>query len=102
MQKAYLISTGTELLMGTTTYTNSVFLAQKLEEIGIRVIGKSTVGDNEESIINAFESGIKMADIVISTGGLGPTNDDLTKQVACKVMNCQLELINEELEKLKE
>ena len=101
MQKAYLISTGTELLMGATTDTNSVFLAQKLEEIGIRVIGKSTVGDNEESITNAFESGIKMADIVISTGGLGPTNDDLTKQVACKVMNCQLELINEELENLK-
>lgn len=81
MKKAYLISTGTELLLGSTIDTNSVFLSQKLHEIGIRVIGKSTIGDNPDSIRDAFNIGLKSADIVISSGGLGPTFDDLTKTV---------------------
>ncbi|HEX3010625.1 MAG TPA: competence/damage-inducible protein A [Syntrophomonadaceae bacterium] len=102
MKKAYLISTGTELLLGETIDSNSVFISQQLNSIGIRVIGKSTIGDNEATIRNAFETGLKLADIVIASGGLGPTFDDLTKEIACEVMGSPMELIPEEAERLKE
>jgi nicotinamide-nucleotide amidase len=101
LKKAYLISTGTELLIGSTIDTNSVFLSEKLLALGIRVTGKSTIGDNPESIRNAFNIGLSSADIVISTGGLGPTFDDLTKTVASEVMGTTLELRPEEAERLQ-
>jgi len=82
LQKVFIISTGTELLLGTTIDSNSVYLAQQLGDMGIRVVGKATVGDNREQIEKAFRNGLETADIVISTGGLGPTFDDLTKTVA--------------------
>lgn len=102
MKKAYIISTGTELLLGNTPDTNSDFIALKLRNLGIKVVGKSTVGDNEDSIKYAFERGFQLADIIISTGGLGPTKDDLTKEVACSVLGCKMELIPEEVECIKE
>lgn len=102
MKKAYIISTGTELLLGTTIDTNSVFISEKLFENGIRVIAKSVVGDNEESIRRAFRLGLESADVVISSGGMGPTLDDLTKTIACEVMDSTMELIEEEVERLKD
>ncbi|MGI5920269.1 MAG: competence/damage-inducible protein A [Syntrophomonadaceae bacterium] len=102
MKKAYLISTGTELLLGTTADTNSVFISQQLDSIGIRVIGKSTVGDNEATIRNAFLNGLELADIVISSGGMGPTFDDMTKTVACDVMGVEMQLRDTEVDTLKE
>jgi nicotinamide-nucleotide amidase len=102
LKKAYIISTGTELLLGTTQDSNSVFLSQKLIELGIKVIGKSTVGDNREQINSAFTLGLESADIIISTGGLGPTFDDLTKIVACELMDCKLELRQEEDKHLRD
>ncbi len=101
MKLAYLISTGTELLHGTTPDTNSVFLAEHLQALGIKVVGKSTVGDEKEQIRQAFSAGLASADLVISTGGLGPTFDDLTKQVACEVMDCKLELRADEAERIR-
>ncbi|PKM77770.1 MAG: competence/damage-inducible protein A [Firmicutes bacterium HGW-Firmicutes-15] len=102
MKKAYIISTGTELLLGTTLDSNSVFLSQKMMELGIKVIGKSTVGDNHEQISRAFALGLESADIIISSGGLGPTFDDLTKIVTCELMDCKLELREEEDKRLRE
>ncbi|MBO8158540.1 competence/damage-inducible protein A [Thermosyntropha sp.] len=102
MKKAYVISTGTELITGETLDTNSVYISEKLTDLGIKVIGKSTVGDTREFIYNAFVDALEQADIVVSTGGLGPTTDDLTKEVACEVMDVKMELIDEELERLKE
>lgn len=102
MKKAYLISTGTELLIGSTMDTNSVYLAEKLLALGIRVVGKSTVGDNADSIRQAFKTGLQLADIIISSGGLGPTFDDLTKTIACETMHSKLELRTEEAERLKD
>jgi nicotinamide-nucleotide amidase len=102
LKKAYLISTGTELLLGTTADTNSVFISQQLDSIGIRVIGKSTVGDNEATIRNAFLNGLELADIVISSGGMGPTFDDMTKTVACDVMGVEMQLRDTEVDTLKE
>lgn len=102
MYKAYLVSTGTELLLGKTIDTNSVFLAERLTNMGIKVIGKSVVGDNREHIHNAISMGINSADIVITTGGLGPTLDDLTKEVACEVLNCPMVEFEAEVKKLRE
>lgn len=102
MKKVFLISTGTELLLGTTLDSNSVFLAQQLEEMGIRVYGKATVGDGKVQIQKAISYGLELADIIISTGGLGPTFDDLTKTVVCEMMECSLEIRQEEETRLRE
>lgn len=101
MKNAYIISTGSELLLGTTPDTNSMFVAARLMEMGIKVIGKITVGDNKEQLSRAFQTGIESADMVISTGGLGPTFDDLTKIVASEIMGCTLILRPEEEERLR-
>jgi len=102
LKTAYIISTGSELLAGTTLDSNSVFLSQKLMDLGIKVVGKSTVGDNYMHLTKAFELGIESADIVIASGGLGPTFDDLTKIVACELMGCKLELREEEAERIRD
>lgn len=102
VKKAYIIATGTELITGSTPDTNSVYLAQKLDELGVKVVGKSVVGDSREFIKKAFITGLEMADMVISTGGLGPTLDDLTKEVACEVMQVKMMTIDEELKRLEE
>lgn len=102
MKNAYIIATGTELLLGKTVDSNSVFLASKLMEMDIKVIGKSTVADDREQLEQAFSVGNKSADVIISTGGLGPTFDDLTKIVACESMGCELELRPEEERRVRE
>ncbi len=102
MKTAFIVSTGTELLLGTTIDTNSIFLSKRLTELGIKVQGKIVVGDDSRDIKCAFETGLASADMVISSGGLGPTNDDLTKDMACEVMNCQAVLAAEELERIKD
>ncbi|HCF49104.1 MAG TPA: competence/damage-inducible protein A [Syntrophomonas sp.] len=101
MKKAYIISTGTELLLGTTVDTNSMFLARKLAELGLKVMGKSIVGDNRDTIAAAFKTGLEMADLVVASGGLGPTRDDLTKEVVCELLGCELQVVEEELEAIK-
>ena len=101
MYRAYLISTGSELLQGTTLDSNAAFLASRLQAMGIKVIGKCTVGDDRESLSRAFKLAVTSADIVISSGGLGPTFDDLTKIAACEVMGCELEIRPDEEERLR-
>jgi len=102
MLHACIISTGTELLLGSTVDSNCIFLSQKLSDLGVRVITRFTVGDNHEQIKNAFINGFKLADLVICSGGLGPTLDDLTKEIACEVAGCQMELVEEEVKHLQE
>jgi nicotinamide-nucleotide amidase len=101
LKQAYIISTGSELLLGSTVDSNAVFLAQRLLAMGIKVVGRSTVGDDHQQIKRAFGLGLECADLVISTGGLGPTFDDLTKQVACELMGCSLEVRPEEEERVR-
>jgi nicotinamide-nucleotide amidase len=101
MPHAYIISTGSELLQGTTLDSNSTFLASRLRKLGIKVVGIITVGDNQESLSQAFKLAVAAADIVISSGGLGPTFDDLTKIIACEVMDCELKNRPEEEERLR-
>lgn len=79
LAKAIIISIGDEILYGQTLDTNSHWISGALDSLGIRVIKKVTIGDIREEILHYLEQSEKLADMVIITGGLGPTNDDLTK-----------------------
>ncbi|MGI6163075.1 MAG: competence/damage-inducible protein A [Bacillota bacterium] len=76
--QAEIISIGTELLLGEITDTNAQYLSSRLRDIGVNVYRRITVGDNPGRLLSAFEESISRADIIIATGGLGPTEDDLT------------------------
>ena len=76
---AEIISVGTELLMGQVLNTNAKYIAQKLSELGIRILYQSTVGDNMERLTQCIAVGAARSDIIILSGGLGPTQDDITK-----------------------
>ena len=88
--KAELISIGDEILIGQIVNTNSVFLAKQLNGIGLEIVQITAISDKKSIIINALDEARKRADIIILTGGLGPTKDDLTKQTLCEYFNDQL------------
>jgi nicotinamide-nucleotide amidase len=85
-----LVSTGTELLLGQIVNTNAVFLANRLNEIGFDVLYQTTVGDNRSRMAAVFETALARADIVITSGGLGPTQGDITKEVSANLLNIPL------------
>lgn len=99
--KAEILAIGDELLYGQIIDTNSHWISQELDKIGVRVVRRSTVGDNRESILSAFKSAEKRADIILMTGGLGPTNDDLTKPLLAEYFNCEIELVPDALEAVR-
>lgn len=84
--KAEIICVGTELLVGSITNTNSRFLSQKLAENAIDVYHHITVGDNEERLIECLKTAANRADIIITTGGLGPTDDDITSRAVTRFL----------------
>lgn len=92
---AELLTIGDEILYGQIVDTNSQWMSIELDKLGIKVIRKTTVGDQEDEILTAFAEAEKRADIILITGGLGPTNDDLTKPCMAKYFNCGL-ILNEE------
>jgi nicotinamide-nucleotide amidase len=83
---AELISVGTEILLGNIVNTNANYLSQKCAELGITNYFQISVGDNEERLSQVLETALSRSDVVILTGGLGPTKDDLTKEVAAQVL----------------
>ena len=85
-----LISVGTEILLGNIVNTNAAYLAEKCALLGCSLYHQTVVGDNEERMEEAIRQAIERADIVILTGGLGPTKDDLTKEVTAKVFGAAL------------
>lgn len=85
-----LISVGTELLLGNIVNTNAAYLAEKCADLGLSCFYQSVVGDNEERLGTVLKAALERSDIVILSGGLGPTEDDLTKEVSAKVMGRQL------------
>jgi nicotinamide-nucleotide amidase len=78
--KAEILSVGTELLLGEIVDTNASYLSQKLAELGIDVLHRQTVGDNLGRLTEAIRTALSRADVVLLTGGLGPTDDDLTRE----------------------
>lgn len=99
---AEIITIGDELLLGETTDTNAGYIARKLSGIGLSVQFKSTVGDSIERIEETIRHALKRAQVVITTGGLGPTDDDLTKKVLVKFFKRQLVLNEQLLEEIRE
>ncbi len=90
MFSAEIIAIGSELLTPTKTDTNSLYLTEKLNEIGIEVMLKTIVGDDESRLEETIKDALRRSDIVISTGGLGPTEDDITRKVAARSVGREL------------
>ena len=86
---AELLTIGDEILYGQIVDTNSQWMSVELDKVGIKIIRKTSVGDQEDEILVAFAEAEKRADIVLITGGLGPTSDDLTKPLLAKYFNCE-------------
>ena len=97
-----LLSVGTEILLGDIVNTNAQFLAKELASMGIDIYYQSVVGDNKERMLQAFKEGLSRSDMIITTGGLGPTKDDMTKELACEYFGYKCELHEESLESIKE
>lgn len=100
--KATLILVGTELLSGGMIDTNSLYMAEELNKYGIEIGSKITVKDKIEDIINAITYGKENSDLIIMSGGLGPTIDDITKEAIAKYLNKKLVVDEDELNELKE
>lgn len=98
---AELISIGDELLIGQTINTNAAWLGQELSLMGIRVKWVSTISDGETDIVNAFDLAFQRADLIIVTGGLGPTKDDITKHTLVKYFNTSLVMNQSVLDKVE-
>jgi len=92
---AEIIAIGTELLLGATIDTNSAYMARQLAAAGVSLFRKTVVGDNEERIAATISEALGRADLVICTGGLGPTVDDMTRAAAARAFGVPLEFRDE-------
>lgn len=90
--KAELISIGDELLLGQTINTNATWIGEQLAHHGIRLYQISTITDEKAHIINALDEAADRADLILLTGGLGPTKDDITKHTLCEYFGTELEM----------
>jgi nicotinamide-nucleotide amidase len=96
--KAEIIAIGDELLYGQIVDTNSHWISQELDLMGVKVVRKTTVGDNRTDILAAFAEADNRADLVLITGGLGPTQDDLTKPLLAEYFGCEIIEVPEAVE----
>lgn len=90
--RAEILTIGDEILIGQITNTNSVWIAQQLNLLGIKVVHMSSVSDDKLAIIKAFDDAVERADLIFITGGLGPTKDDITKKTFAEYFNTILEI----------
>ena len=98
---AEIIAVGTELLLGNIANTNARDISQALSTVGVNVFWHTVVGDNPSRLKEALEIARKRADIIITTGGLGPTYDDMTKQTICESFGKPLVLHEDILETIR-
>jgi len=96
-----IVSIGTEILLGEIVNTNSQFLAVELANMGINVFEMVTIGDNRERLLEYFSCALKKYDMVIATGGLGPTVDDISKETACEFFGLTPVINEEQLEYIR-
>lgn len=96
-----LISVGTEILLGDIVNTNAHFLSRQLAQLGINVLFQCTVGDNKSRLLAVLNDAISRSDILILTGGLGPTPDDMTKEVCAEFFEKELIMHTHTLDKIK-
>ena len=99
--KLEIITIGDELLIGQVIDTNSTWIANQLTRHGFEVVAISSVGDCSENIINAIDIAFERADILLITGGVGPTNDDITKHTLCNYFHTAIELNEDVLQNIE-
>jgi nicotinamide-nucleotide amidase len=97
-----ILSVGTELLMGQVANTDAQYLSRRLSELGVQVFRHVTVGDNPARVKEALQTALSRSDLVITTGGLGPTEDDLTKEMVAEHFNLEMELHQPSMDALLE
>lgn len=97
-----ILTVGTELLMGQIVNTNAAFLSKELNELGVNVLYHLTVGDNPNRLETMLKNALEISDLIITTGGLGPTQDDLTKETIAKALGKRLIIHEPTLEKIKD
>ena len=97
---AEILSVGTELLMGQIANTDAQYISRRLSELGITIYRQVTVGDNPARVKEAIRQALTRCDVVITTGGLGPTEDDLTKEMVAETMNREMVLHEESLNRI--
>jgi nicotinamide-nucleotide amidase len=102
MLRAEIIAIGSELLTPHRTDTNSLWLTERLNSVGIEVQLKTVVGDDEAILEESVRDALKRSEVIISTGGLGPTEDDITRKVFARVTGRQLTLDYEVLAGIRE
>ena len=102
MKKASIVSIGNELLSGQTIDTNIGYLGRELLSIGVPVVSSYTVGDEIGAIVRALKLAGDDADVILATGGLGPTDDDVTRQAFAEFLGAELEMQKELLEQIRE
>ena len=102
IMKAEIISIGTELLLGTITDTNASFLASQLPLLGINLYFISTVGDNPQRLLSTLKQAWQRSELIITTGGLGPTQDDITRESIAELLQEELTIDPTLVQKLKE
>jgi len=89
---AEIITVGDEILYGQITDTNTVWISQELDKIGIKTVRKSSVGDSHDDILQIFAEAESRADVILITGGLGPTKDDITKKSIAAYFNSEMQI----------
>jgi len=99
--RAEIVTTGSELLLGQLVDTNSAFIARTLRSIGLNLYYKTTVGDNEERMVEVLKIAMARSDVIITTGGLGPTVDDVTRPAVARAAGRELEFRPELLEQIE-
>jgi nicotinamide-nucleotide amidase len=102
MKRASIVSIGNELLTGQTISTNASYLSEKLLSIGIPAVSSYIIGDDINSIVRVLKLASDDADVVIATGGLGPTDDDVTRQALAEFLGAELQLQRELLQKIRD
>ena len=95
--KAEIIAVGSEMLTPYRQDTNSLFITEKLNEIGVAVAFKTIVGDRRKDLVNAIRSALGRTDLIILVGGLGPTEDDLTREAAAEALSLTLHRDNQQV-----
>lgn len=98
---AEIITIGDELLIGQVVDTNSAWMGQELNKIGIEVLRIVSIRDREKEILEAIDNAMERVNIVLVTGGLGPTKDDITKQTLCKYFHTELVFSEEVFKNVK-
>ncbi len=97
-----IISIGDELLIGQTVNSNASWIGRQLLNIGVHVQWVTTVGDSHENLLQALRIAESRSDVILMTGGLGPTHDDVTKKVACRYFGASLVMNEEILQQVRE